>query len=183
SLILPFRLSNQAENPIFLQEKTLMKNLIKTQFTQAERETIGNLMEQLETAVAGKLTALTEEERIRYGSVNEQNKLLVNKTRDYRQNQPALSSPDVDWTEFESDYESRAFLESIAQRLSSVAYQMQSTKILHDHDNYQDSLSDYSYAQYKKGAGEAGYTEKVAEMKQFFNRTGTTNTPPPENPS
>ncbi|CAN5441978.1 hypothetical protein BH10ACI1_BH10ACI1_34550 [soil metagenome] len=159
-----------------------MKNLIKTQFTETERDNIRRLLEQLETAVAGKLSALTEEERVRYGSINEQNKLLVNKTRDYRQNQPAMSSPDVDWDEFESDYESRVFLESTAQRLSSIAYQMQSTKILHDNDNYQDSLSDYAYSQYKKGAGEAGYTEKVAEIKQFFNRTGTANKPAPSEP-
>ena len=156
-----------------------MKNLIETQFTESEREIIRHLTEQLEAAVAGKLSALTEEERSRYGSVNEQNKLLVNKTRDFRQNQPALSSPDVDWDEFDSDYEARAFLESTAQRLSSIAYQMQSTKILHDYDNYQDTLSDYAYSQYKKGAGEAGYTEKVAELRQFFARTGIPKTPNP----
>jgi hypothetical protein len=158
-----------------------MKNIIVTKFTAAERTTVKDLVSQLEAAVAEKLAALTEEERSKYGSINEQNKLLVNKTRDFNQNQPNLSSPDVDWDEFSSDYESRVFLESVANRLLSIAYQMQSTKILHDHDNYQDALSDYSYSQYKKGAGEPGYTEKVAELKQFFNRTGTTNKPAPEN--
>ncbi len=164
-----------------------MKNLIETLFTESERLHINDLITQLEAAVAGKLVALTEEERIRYGSVNEQNKLLVNKVRDYRQNQPNLSSPDVNWDEFESDYVSRQFHESAAQRLSSIAYQMQSTKILHDYDNLNDSLSDYSYSQYKKGAGEAGYTEKVAEIKQFFPRSGTAkkpnNQPPDDEPS
>ena len=110
-------------------------------------------------------------------SVNEQNKLLVNKVRDYQQSSPAMSSPDVDWTEFESDFQARAFLESRAARLSSLAYQMQSTKILHDNDNYQDALNDYAYAQYKKGANEPGFTEKVAEIKQFFPRS-TPVTPP-----
>lgn len=154
-----------------------MKNIIKTQFTKQERDAIKDLVAQLETAVAGKLSALTEEERSRYGSVNEQNKLLVNKARDFRQNQPAMSSPDVDWDEFESDYEARLFLESVANRLSSIVYQMQSTKILHDYDNYQDALNDYAHAQYKKGIGESGYTEKVAELKQFFARTGKNKMP------
>lgn len=156
-----------------------MKNIISSKFTAAERQAITDLITQLENALAGKLSALTEEERIRYGSINEQNKLLVNKVRDYRQNQPALSSPDVDWDEFDNDYTMREFLESSSQRLSSLTYQMQSTEILHDYDNHQDALRDYAYAQYKKGAGEAGYTEKVAELKQFFNRTGTTNKPKP----
>ena len=157
-----------------------MKNIIKAQFTENQRTSIKDLVSQLEAAVAGKLSALTEEERSKYGSINEQNKLLVNKVFDYRKDQPNLSSPDIDWSEFESDYEARQFLESTAQRLSSIAYQMQSTKILHDNDNYQDSLDDYRYSQYRKDSGGAGYTEKVAELKQFFNRTGTTNTPAPE---
>jgi hypothetical protein len=123
------------------------------------------------------VTALSEEERVKYGSINEQNKLLVNKVRAYRQNQPNMSTPDVDWDEFESDYQTRAFLESRSDRLKSVVYQMQSTKILHDYDNYQDSLNDYAYSQYKKGAGEPGFTEKVAEIKQFFPKSGKSNTP------
>lgn len=156
-----------------------MKNIIETLLTQSDRDKIDGFIAEIEAQVAGKLSALTEEERIRYGSINEQNKLLVNKVRDYQQTSPAMSSPDVDWAEFEADFQARAFLESRAARLSSLAYQMQSTKILHDNDNYQDSLNDYAYAQYKKGANEPGFTEKVAEIKQFFNRTGTGIPPTP----
>lgn len=155
-----------------------MKNIIESQLTETDRTAIDDLITQLETALAGKLAALTEEERVRYGSINEQNKLLVNKVRDYRQNSSNMSSPDVNWFEFESDYQTRIFLESRAARLASLAYQMQSTKILHDYDNYQDALDDYAYSQYKKGAGEPGYTEKVAEIKQFFPKSGKSNKPP-----
>ena len=155
-----------------------MKNIIETQLTNTDRDTIIDLISDLEAAIVGKLSALTEEERVKYGSINEQNKLLVNKVRDYQTNSPGLSSPDVDWTEFEQDFQARAFLESCAARLMSIAYQMQSTKILHDNDNYQDALNDYAYAQYKKGTNEPGYTEKVAEIKQFFPRSAPT--PPPE---
>ena len=142
--------------------------MIETGMTAADRTVITDLITDLEVKTAGKFVALTEDERSKYGSVNEQNKLLVNKTHDYQANSPAMSSPDVDWAEFESDYQTRLFLENCIQRLESIAYQMRSTKILHDHDNYQDALNDYAYAQYKKGAGEAGYAEKAAEMKQFF---------------
>ena len=156
-----------------------MKNIIETLLTQDDRAKIDLAITQLETQLAGKMSALTEEERVKYGSINEQNKLLVNKVRDYQQTSPALSSPDVNWAEFEADFEARAFLDTRAARLSSIAYQMQSTKILHDNDNYQDALNDYAYAQYKKGANEPGYTEKVAEIKQFFNRSGTGVPPTP----
>jgi hypothetical protein len=149
-----------------------MRNLIKTKFTPASRDAFRDLVTQLEAEAEGKLISLTEQERSRHGSVNEQNKLLINKTHDIHENQPNLGSPDVDWEEFESDYVSRGFLESMADRLLRLAHQLQSTKILHDSDNYQDALNDYAHAQYKKGAGEPGYAEKVAELKQFFARTG-----------
>jgi hypothetical protein len=154
-----------------------MKNIIQTQLTKNDHDTIDGLIQQIEDIFAGKLTALTEEERIRYGSINEHNKLLVNKVRDYRQNNGAMSSPDVDWNEFEADYQARLFLETRASRLASIVYRMQSTKILHDNDNYQDALSDYAYSQYKKGANEPGFTEKVAEIRQFFPKSGKTKPP------
>jgi hypothetical protein len=159
-----------------------MRNSIQTSLPANDRTTITDLISPLETLLADKLVALTKEERTRFGSINEQNKLLVNKMREYRQIQPLMSTPDVDWTEFEADYESRVFLESSANRLKSLVYQLQSTKIMHDHDNYQDALKDYAYAQYKKGAGEPGYAEKVAAIKQFFNRTGSAKAEAPENP-
>lgn len=155
-----------------------MKNLIKTQLDEATRTKITGFVTSLENEVAGKLVAMTPEERSRYGAINEQNKLLVNKTRDYRQNNPALSSPDVDWDEFEADYQARVFVEGIAQRLESLAYQFRSTKILHDNDNWQDALDDYAHAQYRSGAGASGFAEKVGEMKQFFPRTGKSPAPP-----
>ena len=145
-----------------------MKNMIESLLTQADRDKIDGFIAQIEGILAGKLAALTEEERSRFGAINEQNKLLVNKVREHNQNTPAMSSPDVDWTEFESDYQARVFLESRSDRLIGIAHQMQSTKILHDNDNYQDSLNDYAYSQYKRGANEAGFAEKAAELKQFF---------------
>ncbi len=160
-----------------------MKNVIQTQLSAEDRTQIDTLINQLETLVQGKLSAMTELERKAYGSVNEQNKLLVNKIRDYRAQQGNLSAPEIDWDEFESDYQSRVFLETRLERLRSMAFRMESTKILHDYDNYHDALIDYGYAQYKKGAGESGYTEKVAELKQFFPRTITpqSNTPSADN--
>ena len=57
--------------------------MIQAHLTAAERTAIDDLITQLEAALAGKLTALNEEERTRYGSINEQSKLLVDKVQDY----------------------------------------------------------------------------------------------------
>lgn len=154
-----------------------MKNIIQSQITAADRTAISDLITNLETALADKTAALSDSERTRYGSVNEQNKLVVNKAREYRQNQPAMSAPDVDWTEFESDYQSRMFLENCIIRLKAIVHDLESTKIMHDYDNFQDALQDYAYSQYKNGSGEAGYAAKVGEFKQFFTKSNKPKPP------
>lgn len=148
-----------------------MKNIISTKLSAADRTAISDLITDLETKIEGKTGILDAAERLRYGSVNEQNKLVVNKAWEYRQNQPGMSAPGIDWTEFESDYETRAFLENCINRLTAVVHDLESTKIMHDYDNFQDALNDYGYSQYQDGAGEPGYAAKVAEFKQFFKKT------------
>mgnify|MGYP000715780502 CR=1 FL=1 len=103
---------------------------------------------------------------------------MVNKVREYQHHTPTLSSPDVDWTEYERDYQMRAFYEDLITRMESLAYQLGSAKILHDLDNYSDALADYAYTQYKSSAGAAGAAEKVADLKQFFARSGKVSNPP-----
>lgn len=159
------------------KEGKIMKNLAKILLTETERDQIDALFDQIEALLEKKLPVLSEDERSRYGSINEQNKLLVNKTRDNLQADASKMSPDVDWTEFEDDYQARQWTERAADRSDSLAYRLRGAKILHDYDNYNDSLDNYSYAQYRKGAGVEGYAEIVAEYKQFFPRTKK-NQPP-----
>lgn len=154
-----------------------MKNIIQSQITAVNQTAINGSITDLETVLAGKTGTLDDTERTRYGSVNEQNKLVVNKARDYRQNQPAMSAPDVDWDEFEADYQARMFIENCINRLNAIVHDLESTKIMHDYDNFQDALQDYAYSQYKKGAGETGYDAKVDEFKQFFTKSNK-NKPP-----
>jgi hypothetical protein len=154
-----------------------MKNIIESQLSEADRRAITDSINSLETALAGKTGTLDAAERTRYGSINEQNKLVVNKAWEYRQSQPALSSPGVDWTGFESDFEARTFLENSINRLKAIVHSLESTKIMHDYDNFQDALKDYGYSQYQHGAGEDGYSAKVEDFKQFFTRSGRPKPP------
>lgn len=144
-------------------------------FTAAEKTAVNTAVTSLETALAPKLANLSAEERQQYGSVNEQNKLIINKVKDFRDAQPALSSPDVDWAEFANDYDTRAFLQATMQRLQSLLDGMNNAKILHDWDNYQAALTDYDYAKYKATTNATGYQTKVSEIGQFFNRTSSSN--------
>ena len=144
-------------------------------FTAEESTAIQNALTALQTALTPKLANLTPEERQQYGSVNEYNKLVINKVKDYRESQPNLSSPDIDWAEYLEDHNSRSFLQGSIEQLAELLRGMENAKILHDWDNYQAALIDYKYTQYKNNTGASGYNTKETELKQFFNRTGTTN--------
>ena len=158
-------------------------NFDSRHFSAAEKTAINNAITALETALATKVANLNAEERGKYGSINEQNKLVVNKVKDFRDSQPGLSSPDVDWTEFANDFDTRAYIQTTMQRLESLTNGLLNAKIMHDWDNYQASLTDYDYAKYKASTQAVGYEVKVNELKQFFARSGGNGptTPPSDN--
>ncbi|ODS88002.1 MAG: hypothetical protein ABS44_09410 [Chryseobacterium sp. SCN 40-13] len=149
-----------------------INNLNNAHLTPAQITAAQDALTQLETALAMLTVTLTPEERSTYGSVNEQNKLLINKVWDYRRNSANLSVPDLDWDEFEKDYNSRQIMENLQNRLASLQERIKNAKILHDYDNYQSALDDYAYTSYKAGSQAPGYETKMNEMKQFFNRSG-----------
>lgn len=128
-------------------------------------------MVQLETAMQSLNINLTPEDRNKYGRVNEQNKLFINKVNDYATQQESLRTPDVDWVEFAKDFKSRSVLENIISRLNNLATRATNSKTLHDFDNYQDALSDYAYTQYRAGSKAVGFEEKYGDLKRFFART------------
>ena len=154
-------------------------NLNNSHLTVAQVTATKNALTALENSLTVINVNLSAEDRQRYGSINEQNKLLVNKVSDYKTNQPALATPHVDWTEFTNDFTSRANLESMIARLESLTTRLKNAKILHDYDNYQAALADYAFTNFMAGTGTVGFEDKMNELKQFFGRTTTpsTNTP------
>ena len=157
-------------------------NFDSRHFSDTEKSAVTNALASLELAFSTKLANLTASERQQYGSVNEQNKLIINKVKSFHETQPALSSPDVDWAEFNSDFDTREFLQNNMQRLQSLLDGLGNAKILHDYDNYQASLTDYDYAKYKASTSAVGFQTKVSEIAQFFTggaRTANSDTPTP----
>ena len=87
-----------------------------------------DLVNQLDAALGSDMVNLSPEERQKYGSINEQNKLLVNKVKEYQSNQPKLASPDVDWDKFKEDYQAREAIEGIVLRLKEIIKGLENTK-------------------------------------------------------
>ena len=157
-----------------------LTNLNNIHLTAANITAAKTALTQLETAVVSINSNLTAADRQKYGSINEQNKLFVNKVYDYQLNQSNLRTAQVDWTEFTNDYNSRLNMENLISRLESLTAKLKNAKTLHDYDNFQASLVDYAYTNYMAGTGAAGYETKQNELKQFFSKTASKNTPPEE---
>ncbi len=144
-------------------------NIIQTHITDAQIVQLDAAIKNIEDVVSQLTLNLSPDERNRFGSINEQNKLLANKIFDYHQTNPDLQSPDVDWNEFESDYRDRQVLETRILRLQSIIKMATDAKTLHDFDNYQNALTDYQYTKYKdETSGGGAYSIKHRELKQFF---------------
>ena len=148
-----------------------ISNLNNTHLSVAQVNTAKDALTALETALAVVNINLSAEDRQRYGSINEQNKLLVNKVMDYHNNQSSLQTPHIDWAEFSNDYTSRANLEGMIARLESLITRLKNAKTLHDYDNYQAALADYAHTTFMAGTGTVGYETKMNDLKQFFGRT------------
>lgn len=148
-----------------------LKDLILNKLLPADITNINNAITAIETAIANKTVNLTSEERQKYGSINEQNKLLVNKINDYRVSHPQLNSPQVDWAEFQADLAARNALNNILNKLATITEQLSDTKILHDNDNYQQALTQYKYISYLSEETGAGTTTIKDDIAQFFPRT------------
>lgn len=148
-----------------------LTNLNNNHLDDAQKNSINELLAKLENELAPIGVEMTAADRQQYGSINEQNKPLVNKAIDYRNTSPNLSSPDVDWDEFAKDAASRAYYEGLINRLEVLMTKLKNVKTLHDYDNYQAALQDYAYTAYRAGSGAQGFEQKQNEMKQFFARS------------
>lgn len=157
-----------------------LTNLNSTHLSSAKITAAQDAIAALETALAEITVNLSPEDRKRYGSINEQNKLFVNKVYDYNQSQNNLSSPEVDWEEYNNDHRSRNLMEALISRLESIITRLNNAKTLHDYDNYQSALVDYSYTTYKAGSSAPGFEDKYKDLKQFFVKNGTSTALPEE---
>ena len=155
-----------------------LTNLNAVHLSSAKITAAQDAISSLETALNDITINLSTEDRRRYGSINEQNKLFVNKVYDYNQSQANLSSPEVDWEEFNKDHNSRKNMETMISRLESIITRLNNAKTLHDYDNYQSALVDYSYTTYKAGTSAPGFEDKYRDLKQFFAKNTTSTAPP-----
>ena len=157
-------------------------NLIQTHFDAPERQQAFDLINNLRALIIPKSHNLNPEERQKYGSIHEKNKLFVGKVIEYNQSQPHLSSPDVKWQDMDSDWADHSFLEQLLRMIEEVAEIAKDTKTLHDYDLYQNALTDYDFVKYRKDIDTgAGFETKYNDLKQFMSPGPGKNSASPNN--
>lgn len=154
-------------------------------FTDAELATIRTSYEAIKVVLTPKFINLEPEDRTRYGSINEKNKLVVNKVKDFRDNMPGLSNPDINWVNFSKNATTRKNYMLVLDMLGEINELCNDPRILVDYVLYGEALRDYKFTKYKAeddGSGAAGFEQKHDELKQFFSATSTTATETITNP-
>ncbi|PKB16878.1 hypothetical protein [Flavobacterium sp. 5] len=152
-----------------------LDNLCKVHFSEQQIQDIDQALAVLTTALAGMSVNLSPSEHRKFGRVKEKNKLLIDKVKTYHENMPQLRSPEVDWNEFDLDYQNRWQATQMLSKIKAIESQLINIKILGDYDNYTDALRDYQYAKYKSNfSNGSSFSRKADDMIGFFPRTGIT---------
>jgi len=152
-----------------------LDNLGKVHFTNPQIQDINESLDTAFQILSDMAINLDSVERRKYAKVGEQNKLLINKVKQFHESQPGLRSPEIDWVEFEKDYHDRTQASQMLAKIRSIETLLMNVKIAGDYDNYTDALKDYKYAKYKNSfANQTGYSGKIEALKGFFPKTGKT---------
>lgn len=158
------------------------ENLISIQFTEAELAQLDAAMASIAQVLRDKTINLTPEQRQQYGRIAEQNKLFVNKAKEYMEQNMQHVPAFIDKAEFDQDFQARTQIESRITQLQGLVEQLSDTKTLLDHDNYHNAITFYRNIRFLSQENVPGTTTLYEGMRQFF-VPDVTPTPSPAPPT
>lgn len=120
-----------------------LDNLISIEFTAEELQKIDESLTTIETVIAGKVIALQNEERSRYGRVGENTQNWISKVQGHMDSKPNLVPPFIDVTEFKNDLAARMSIMPRLARINSVTTGLEDTAILLGTDLYNAAIAYY----------------------------------------
>ncbi|MHA7058272.1 hypothetical protein ACWGOQ_0013700 [Aquimarina sp. M1] len=148
-----------------------LENLISVSFTEEELAQLDAHLLGIRQILNGKTVNLTPDQRRQYGRIANQNKLIVDKAKNYMEQHPDWIPRFLDKQEFDSDYAARDQVEGRAQLLENLTQQLLDTKTLLDHDNYTNALSFYRMMRFLAGENEPGAKSVYEDMRVLFKNT------------
>ena len=158
------------------------ENLISIQFTESELAQLDAAMASIAQVLRDKTINLTPEQRQQYGRIAEQNKLFVNKAKEYMEQNMQHVPAFIDKAAFDQDFQARTQIESRITQLQGLVEQLSDTKTLLDHDNYHNAITFYRNIRFLSQENVPGTTTLYEGMRQFF-VPDVTPTPSPAPPT
>ncbi len=152
-----------------------LDNLISVTLTDEEVQTISKAIASINQVLKGKVVNLTPQERSQYGSIADRNKILVDKCKQYMEQQPDTIPQVLDKAEFDKDYLARQQIEIPLKQLAGVIEKLKDTKTLLDHDNFHAAIAYYRYVKYLSSQNHPGISNVYKDLKQHYKHTGNSN--------
>lgn len=144
-------------------------NLNNDHFSEDEKTQMRKAWQVILDGLTRKTRNLSPEERQRYGSISEQNKLVVLKVLEYHDGQEHMDCPDIDYKELKDDFADRDFLAKMISSLMEGVRLADNIRITHDYDCYTASSTDYEFTKYKMGTDSgASWEAKYNDLLPFF---------------
>jgi hypothetical protein len=143
-------------------------DLIKVVFTPEERDAVNQSLQAVADIINAKAPVLSNDDRRKYGSVADRNKLVINKAKTYLGQFPQFKPVKLDNAEFTNDYESRSDIETFMMNMADLQRKLTDIKILLDHDNYQAALAFYRSVRYNAQEKVASAIPIYNDLKQYF---------------
>lgn len=147
-----------------------MKNndLIQVAYTPEDLEACNTGVTAVETFANKHVPNLSGEDRQNLGSINETNKLFVNKTKTLMEQNPSMVPVFINQEEYHRDLTARQEIEELLLKLDTIKRNLSDTKILLDNDNYHDALAFYRSVRYLANEHQSGAIAVYEELKQYF---------------
>lgn len=148
-----------------------MKSSITDKLVKDHLKEIEEHLTALEQLVNPNTPIITNEDRHLYGrGGGNANKLLVADVSQLSHTQPQLNSPLIDWAEFSNDNFAGSTIGGWVSRITAVAYKLESAKMMHEYDNYNDAIDQYAHLQYLSRNNVQGANEAYNKLREHFRK-------------
>ncbi|GET30047.1 hypothetical protein [Prolixibacter sp. SD074] len=156
---------------------------IKVKFTDEQLDAMKQGLQQVFSVINPIAPVLSSDDRRNYGSVADQNKLLINRSKSYMEQFPKLKPAFVNKAEFHRDFAALKEIGDLLILLSDMQRKLTYMKILLDHGNYQDALAFYRSVRYNPQEKEASAIPIYNDLKKYFPSGGAKTDGEGPNPS
>ncbi len=152
-------------------------NFLSIVLTEEEENALQKAVDTINQILKEKVVSLTPTERQKYGNVSDLNKLLIDKCKDYMEQNPEIIPHVVDKNEFDRDYKVRKQLEQSIRSFTRIIEKLKDTKTLVDHDNYHAAVAYYRYIKFLSSQNEPGVTSIYQDLQKHYKHASAKKEP------